>query len=196
MRARVSNRFLFEEDLRSRTPSSAGPVTGARPLNELLEDQVFLWHEAKQEVTTMHDRLCLDVDRLRKSRAWAARQSIDKCRTAHPLGPSRSARRPSGGGRVTSPPGWSLGRRRGVSVNRPNPTRCGLGDRSQRSNFAALTSLEVNRSGSPPTVASVCGDAQINRTLRRPVQSNCRERGQAPPLKQPRGCLFAPVPSS
>ena len=57
MRARVSNRFLFEQDLRSRTPSPAGPVTGARPLPELLEDQVFLWHEAKQEVTTMHDRL-------------------------------------------------------------------------------------------------------------------------------------------
>ena len=36
---------------------SAGPVTGARPLPELLEDQVFLWHEAKQEVMRMHDRL-------------------------------------------------------------------------------------------------------------------------------------------
>ena len=36
---------------------SAGSVTGAHQLTELLEDQAFLWHEAMQEVTTMQDRL-------------------------------------------------------------------------------------------------------------------------------------------
>ena len=36
---------------------SAGSVTGARQLTELLEDQAFLWHEAMQEVTTMQERL-------------------------------------------------------------------------------------------------------------------------------------------
>ena len=97
---------------------------------------------------------------------------------------------------MTSPPGWSLGRWRGVNVNRPYATRCGFGDRSQRSNFAVLASLEIGRSGNPPTAASVRGDARTDRNGRKPVRSNCRERGQAPPLILPRGCLFVPYTTS
>ena len=147
-----------------------------------------------EEVMTMHDKLLRrrQVEEITGMSRSSIYRLMQDGQFPRPVKVSCAAVRWR---RATSRAGWSHGPRgefwpaqRGLDV----ASMTGTGDWIP----TVSASLKFSRPGSPPTAASVRGGARIDRTWRRPARSSCPGYGQAPPLRQPRGCPSAPRSSS